>query len=323
VSHSSHPGQPEARSILRRTLLIGGIAVVILVVASTAYLLRDPRPHFAERRSGLASVQEGVATVENGATIQGVTLTASSGLTVRMTVRRELADSGRRLPAAVILGGHVTGAEAARLVGSTPDVAVIAVSYPFAGDPRPGRVEFLKQIPAIRAAFLDTPPAVLLVMDYLHQRGDVDTTRIEGVGVSLGVPFMTIAGALDQRFSRIWALHGSGGSYAPLEASMRRTVPLAPLRVVVAGIANVIIAGPRLAPERWVGAIAPRPFMIVNAEEDERLPRDAVDALFAAAGQPKEMIRMSGGHIHGDAPTIRRLVTIVMSRVTGNPAPKP
>jgi len=301
---------------VRRRILLGGLAALIVIAGSLVYLLRDPQPHFEKRRSALATVEEGEPALVDGATIQPVTLTARSGLTVRIGVRRELADSGRILPAVVILGGHVTGAEAARLVGSAPGVAVAAMSYPFAGDPRPGRMEFLKQIPAIRTAFLDTPPALQLVVDYLHRRTDLDTARIEGVGVSLGAPFVTIAGALDPRFSRVWAIHGSGGSYLPLEANMRRNIPWAPVRATAAGVANVIIAGPRLAPERWVQAIAPRPFVMVSAEDDERLPRAAVESLYAAAAEPKEMIWMSGGHVHGDAPTIRRLVAIVLSRVT-------
>jgi len=244
-----------------------------------------------------------------------VRLAATSGLTVEMNVRRQVGDSGRRLPAVVILGGHLTGAEAARLVGETPGVAVVAVSYPFAGNPRPGTVTFLREIPKIRAAFLDTPPALMLVADYLYRRPDVDTTRVEVVGVSLGVPFVTIAGALDPRFTRVWAMHGSGGSYAPLEASMKRMLGFAPLRVLSAVIVNVIIAGPRLAPDRWASRISPRPFIMVNATDDERLPRSAVDALYRSAAEPKEMIWMSGKHIHGDAETIERLVRIVLSRV--------
>jgi hypothetical protein len=135
------------------------------------------------------------------------------------------------------------------------------------------------------------------------------------VGVSLGAPFVTIAGALDARIHRVWSVHGSGGSYAPLEASMRRTIGFAPLRVLAATIANLLISGPRLAPEQWVARIAPRPFMMVNASDDERMPRHSVDALFLAASQPKEQVWMSGKHIHGDLPTIKRLVEIVMARV--------
>ena len=54
---------------------------------------------------------------------------------------------------------------------------------------------------------------------------------------------------------------------------------------------------------------------MVNASADERMPRAQVDELFRSAGQPKEMIWMSGGHIHGDVATITRLVDIVMARV--------
>jgi hypothetical protein len=237
---------------------------------------------------------------------------------VEVTVRRGIADSGRRLPVALILGGHVTGATAARLVGGTPGVMVMAVSYPYDGEPRPSRIQFLTQIPAIRRAFLDTPPALRLALDHLYGLSEVDTTRIEGVGVSLGAPFVTIAAALDPRITRVWAIHGSGGWYAPLESSLRPAIRQAPLRYAAAAVAGVLINGPRLAPERWVAAIAPRPFVMVNATGDERLPRTAVDALYEAALEPREQLWMSGGHIHADAFTIERLVGIVRERIVAD-----
>ena len=304
-----HPLVSRKAIFLSAALLAGGLAAFAL------YLLRDPRPRFDERRSSLASVVEAEPVIEGASSFQDVILTAASGLQVRLNVRRQIADSGRTLPGVVILGGHVTGATAAKLVGEAPGVAVAAVSYPFSGNPKPGTATFLREIPKIRAAFLDTPPALMLVMDYLHRRTDVDTSRIEAVGVSLGAPFVTIAGALDRRFTRVWALHGSGGSYAPLEASMRRTIQFAPLRAVAATIANVLISGPRLAPEKWAAQISPRPFVMVNATDDERLPRESVEALYAGAAEPKEIIWMSGRHIHADAETIQRLVGIVMARV--------
>ena len=66
---------------------------------------------------------------------------------------------------------------------------------------------------------------------------------------------------------------------------------------------------------RWVPQIAPRPFMMVNALGDERFPRRAVDALYASARQPKELIWMRGAHVHADSATVRRLVEIVLARV--------
>jgi fermentation-respiration switch protein FrsA (DUF1100 family) len=302
-----------------RVLAAAGRVLVGLVVAAgvaSLYLTRDPRPWFTRRHAAVSEVRERVPEIDGTSVLQRVRLTATSGLAVDVTLRREIADTGRRLPTAVVLGGHLTGAEAARLVGPVPGVLVVAMSYPFDGNPRPSAIAFLRQIPAIRGAFLDTPPALRVVLDYLVSRPEVDTTRIEAIGVSLGAPFVTIAGALDERFSRVWALHGSGGSYAPLEMSMRRSIGLAPVRKASAAIASVIIAGPRLAPERWVAGISPRPFVMVNATGDERLPMPAVERLYEAAGQPKEIIWMAGGHIHGDAETIRRLVAIVMSRIS-------
>lgn len=293
----------------------GSLALAALAAAASVILTRDPLPRFEARRSTLVSAVPSGAETVGSSTLHRVRLKAASGLAVDITVRREVADSGRRLPAVVILGGHLTGAEAVRLVGPVPGLTVVAMSYPFDGNPRPSAIEFLKQLPAIRGAFLDTPPALMLVLDHLVQRHDVDPTRIEAVGVSLGAPFVTIAGALDRRVRRVWALHGSGGSFAPLEASMRQSVGFPPARYLGAAVATVIIAGPRLAPERWVAGIAPRPFIMVSAEGDERLPRASVEALFRAAREPKEIIWMDGGHVHGDAETIGRLVAIVMSRI--------
>ena len=306
----------------RKRVAVVAFCLLAVAVASVAYLLRDPSPRFLARRSRLASVVEDPPQIRAGSSFQRVTLTAESGLSVELAVRRVLGDSGRRLPVVVILGGHLTGAAAAELVGETPGVAVAAMSYPFTGNPRPGTATFIREIPQIRAAFLDTPPALMLVADYLDRRPDIDRHGIEAVGVSLGAPFVTIAAALDTRFRRVWAMHGSGGSYAPLEASMRQTVAFAPARKLGAAVASVIIAGPRLAPERWARRISPRPFIMVNATDDERLPRRSVDALYHGAAHPKERIWMSGRHIRGDAETIGRLVRLVLDRIArGEPVP--
>ena len=299
----------------RRPLLEALVVGLALVAIGSAYLVRDPLPRFLERRSALAAVSEGQLSLDRGYDLQVVRITATSGLAVDLTLRRSPADSGRRLPLVVVLGGHHTGRNAVRLLGDTRGTVVAALSYPFTGDPRPDAVTFLRDIPKIRAAFLDTPPALMLALDYLLRRDDVDTTQVEAVGVSLGAPFVCIAGALDPRYTRVWVMHGSGGSFAPLEMNMRRTIPFAPLRVLAAGVANVILAGPRLAPEQWVGRIAPRPFIMVSAEGDERLPRDAVDALYRNAREPKEAIWMPGSHVHADSATVRKLSDIVLEHV--------
>ena len=301
-------------------LTLGSLAMLAL---GAGWLLRDPTPYFLARRSSLASAIESAPTYDRGYELRQVRLTATSGLTVELTTRRSLADSARRLPLLVILGGHHTGREAVRLLGDSRGTLVAALSYPYGGDLRPDAATFLRQIPAIRKAFLDTPPALILALDHLLQRPDIDSAHVEAVGVSLGAPFVCIAGALDARYTRVWVLHGSGGSFAPLEMAMRRTIHLAPLRYPAAAIADIIIAGPRLAPERWAPRIAPRPFMMVAAEGDERLPRASIEALYRSAGEPKELIWMRGEHIHADTATVRKLADIVLARTRTDPTAPP
>jgi hypothetical protein len=54
---------------------------------------------------------------------------------------------------------------------------------------------------------------------------------------------------------------------------------------------------------------------MINAVDDERLPRAAVDRLYHAAREPKEQLWMTGAHVHGDSATIHRIAEIVMPRI--------
>lgn len=49
-------------------------------------------------------------------------------------------------------------------------------------------------------------------------------------------------------------------------------------------------------PAFFAAAIAPRPFLMVNTVDDPIFPREAVETLFAAAGEPKELRWRPGTH---------------------------
>jgi len=292
-----------------------------------AAALRDPTPRFLERRSHLRTAVEGPVVLLDGHLVQAVRLTAASGLELDLLLKRPagrddtgrgVADDGKH-PLVLLLGGHNTGREAVRLIPETRGAIVAALSYPYRGEHRVKGLQVVRHVPAIRNAVLDTPPAVMLALDYLLARADVDPRRAEGVGVSLGAPFMVIAGALDPRLTRVWAIHGSGGSYGPLEANLRRRLPSAPARATVAGLASLLISGPRLAPERWAGRIAPRPFVMLNARDDEQMPRALVDRLYASAREPKAMIWVPGGHVRARPEVVRPLIDTVLARVLATP----
>ena len=294
-------------------------ALLLLPLALLVWTaLRDPVPRILERRSSLAAVREDPAEVLDGHLVQSVRVMAASGLAVDLLVKRPLADTGgtvARRPLVLLLGGHKTGRDAVGLIPGTQGAVVAAMSYPYHGPHRVKGLAVVRHVPAIRRAIFDTPPAVLVALDYLLARPDVDTTRVEGVGVSLGAPFMVIAGALDPRIGRVWSIHGSAGTYGPLEANLRRAIPSAPLRAAVAGLASLLVAGPRMALERWAPRIAPRPFVMVNATHDVQMPRPLVERLYASAVEPKSMIWIPGGHVRSRPEIVRPLIDTVLGRM--------
>jgi hypothetical protein len=83
----------------------------------------------------------------------------------------------------------------------------------------------------------------------------------------------------------------------------------------VASLTTLLASGWQLDPARWAPRIAPRPFIMVNARDDERMPRDAIEALYAAAREPKELIWLEGPHVRGNRPqVVASLVETVLAR---------
>jgi dienelactone hydrolase len=287
--------------------------------ATAAWLLRDPTPRFDARRSALKGTDERAVTRDGNTLEQDVVLQATSGLEVEIAIRRPATQEETlvRRPVFIVLGGAVRGKDAGKLIGDTRGAIFASIKYPYDGNLRAtGAIQVLAQVPAIRRAFYDTPPAVQLALDYLLSRPDVDSTRIEMVGASFGAPFATIAAARDTRITRLWLAHGGGDSYALLEHNLQRDIPNRALRAPLAHVANVLISGPRLTPEVWIGQVAPRPVMMLNATDDEQIPRSSVDLLYAAAGNPKELVWLPGKHMQGNRPeVIEQLITAMVTRI--------
>jgi dienelactone hydrolase len=315
--------RPHSRRAFRRARITSLVALTTVVtgVVGTLWLTRDPEPRMLERRSGLAGVSEGPVVREGNHELRDVTLRAKSGIEFDLTIKRPLSDTGgsARRPLAIVLGGHRTARKAVQFIPDAGEMIVAALSYPYAGEPRPDALEFIRDIPNIRQAFLDTPPAIMLALDYLLAQPDVDPSWVEVVGVSLGGPFVTIAAALDARISRVWVVHGSAGSYGPLEVSMRREIPVPGLRHAAAALSTVIINGPSMAPENWVHRVSPRPFMMVNARDDERMPRKLVERLFEDANEPKSIVWLPGGHVRSSAAVLKPLVDTVVAMMASEP----
>lgn len=328
---------PRPRNRRFRRVLLGSLLTVVVGIgALSAWMLRDPMPYFAERRSPLASVEAGEASRSGGHVSQAIRLTAANGLSAELLIRypeptvgsggaTDRAASGPMLaaspatgelrPVFLILGGYRTGDRAATLVEDTHGSIVAALSYPYEGPLNPKGLDVLPIVPAIRRAIFDTPPAVLLALEYLRTRPDVDPQRIELVGASFGAPFATIAAVLDSSVSRLWLVHAAGEPFTLIDHGLKKSIPFAPARWLVAGIANVLASGPRLTSEVWLPQVAPRPVIMINASNDERLPRPAIETLHASAREPKEVIWLPGLHVQSNREdVIRGLVETVLAR---------
>jgi dienelactone hydrolase len=304
------------------------LALVFAAMAAAAWWLADhARPRheaFIERRgTSFTAETEPVRAEAAGFTSQAIHLASDSGLRVDARVLRPALEHPP-LPVVVLLGGHRTGRDAVDLVGHPGRTVMVALDYPFHGAaairfPR----SFFNGLREIQQALLDTPPAASLVMDWLATQPWADTDRAELVGVSFGTPFVAVAGALDERFDRVWFIHGGAGNRGWIEHNLRERVPQDWLRPLVARLTHLLAHGHSFDTEDWISRISPRPVVVIGARGDKRLPEAKVIRLYEAAGTPKELVWTEGGHVDPRRPDlVQALLDIVRVRLE-EPQPVP
>ncbi|MGI9203550.1 MAG: alpha/beta hydrolase family protein [Woeseiaceae bacterium] len=287
----------KARSILVYSLL----TIVLLVTMALTWLRWEsaqPRNLWFDARQGqIESVESESAFTEYGDLSESVRLNSTSGLQVSFRVIRETT-TANSFPVLLVLGGHRTGKDAVALFGDVGARAVIGIDYPYDGpDKVRGALNIARTIPLARRAFLDTTPAVSLVIDWLAQQTWADTSRIVVVGASLGVPFAASATARDSRIAGMMLVHGAADNRLWLEAQVARRIDTKALHYPLSTVLHWLAYGPILDTSKHVANVTPRPVLIVGARDDERTPAGQTELLFAAAFEPKRMRFTDGQHI--------------------------
>ena len=237
-----------------RWLLIGVFGTTfLLLILPLAWLWWEsslPRDEWFDERQGKIeniSIEESLTPF--GQRSELVTLTSDTGLQVSFRVIRNV-DYDTPLPVLLVLGGHRTGSDAVEFFGDVGDLAVVGVNYPYDGPERVrGFTATAKMIPQARKAFLDTTPAISLIIDWLLEQNWVDKNKIVIVGASLGVPFAAISAARDQRITAVMLVHGAADNREWLEVQLaRRNKTQIPALPVVSNRASVgIRTGSRYA----------------------------------------------------------------------------
>lgn len=281
-------------------------AVLAVVIASTIGLTwlrwesQQPRDDwFDERRGKIESVTRTNSVTADGQRSAFVTLRSDSGLSVSFRVIRHPSDEP--LPVLLVLGGHQTGSNAVELFGNVGKRAVVALDYPYDGPQNvKGFGPIVKTIPLARHAFLDTPPAVSLVIDWLLQEPWVDAGQLVIVGASLGVPFAATVAARDTRIRGAILVHGAADNRLWMEAQVARRVDMKFLQRPLGTILYWLAYGPVLNTTERVARISPRPVLIIGARNDERTPAGQTEQLYAAAKEPKSLRWTGGQHVQPD-----------------------
>lgn len=316
-------GVPRMRLRRWRLLLVVALVVMLGAAGLLAVAQREGQAEaFRERKGRLR--QAGLTPTGQDAIslVSELTLTSTSRLEARALVRSPRRGAGR-VPGAVVLGGIKRG----RRIATAPGLEAIAAKAVIVGldYPLPARrrswegVESLTTLARIRPAAFDAIALTLLALDYLESRPDVDRGRLFLIGGSLGAPIATIAGAVDRRPAAVVVLYGGGDVGALVAHTLQHPsqhVRWAPWQARLAGYGLAALLTP-LEPTRYAGAIAPRAFLMVNGAGDSLVPRANVDALYAAAGEPKQLIWIEGEHVQPtEADLLARLSGIITEWLT-------
>jgi len=300
------------RIVVRTAQALAAGAVLLLFFG--LYISRDPESYFHERHGRLVQSELQDEQDDGNHEVQSLRLTSSSGLAVDMKIKRRSGPEGTPRPIVLLIGGQRTGRNAVDLIDDAGGIVVAAISYPYEGDRKPRGLGVLTSLPGIRRALRDTPPALMLALDYLLEQDYADATRVEVVGVSLGSPMAAIVGAVDPRFTRVWSVHGGADPARMLDQKLRDEIPSALFRVPAAGLLGFLVNP--MAPEKYVGRISPRHFMQVNGLEDTTIPAECIAELFAAARSPKEQIWIPGGHIAPNREAeLMALIDLILERI--------
>lgn len=307
---------------MKRAFLYGLLLFVVAIAAYVVYLGVPRHDYFYERIGELEAVAD-IESRTGDAIRHSVELVSSSGLVVSLRVVRPPRDG--EFPVVLVAGGHRTGKDAVDLAGPPGNIIYAAIDYPYTGDHEPrGFWASLRTVPQIQQAFLDTPPALALANTWLQQQPWVDKSRVELIGASLGAPFASVAGAIDDRFARLWILHGGGDNVAWVSHVGRRHVDSETLRRGVARFALWITGSFSFDTPEWIGRVSPRPVIIVSACDDDYVPLEAQEALLAtASSEHVQFIWVDGQHIRtGRAQVLQTLLDTVMNKINHDVLPR-
>jgi dienelactone hydrolase len=197
---------------------------------------------------------------------------------------------GERVPAAVVvhhLGGSFDAEAFLAQHLSQHGVAAFFISLPNYGkrQEKGTKQGFLRLDPKVafvtfRQAALD----VIRASDFLRSRPEVDTTRVGAVGVSLGAFVTAVARGVDPRLRRTVLILGGGDLTGVLDQQPEGLELLKQSGLTREQFGRIVRP---VDPITFAPRIATSDILMLNASNDEIVPKSSTRALWRALGRPK------------------------------------
>ncbi len=274
---------------------------ILVMLSGLAYLyLRDYADYFGKQRGTFAHAIITAAEGDSVSEKSWLKIENADGFIVEcgLLVPRE---KGKRYPAIILLGGKATGKHAVDYALGIKDVIIAAPDYRYEPQEKYSVTEFLADVPEIRRALLDMIPSVMLLTDYLFTRNDVDTSKLVIVGYSFGAPFVPCILAHDKRAAVAAIVYGGGDLRTLIRHNVRRYEG-AFLSEFVGQFGGLLLRP--IEPMRYVERVSPVPLLMINGTDDEQIPRENVELLYATAYEPKKIIWIESKHVHPRNPEL-------------------
>ena len=267
-------------------------ALLALFAGGEIYRRVDYTGRFAELHGDLTGVRETLVEEAEGHRLYEVSIGNSQGIRTTGFMKIPAEPEGR-CPALLILGGLRTGRKNIEYIHGTRGIVLLALDYPYGGKiTEMSAWEFIRWIPEIRRAVINTVPATMSAVDYLLGRDDVDPDRIIVIGGSLGAFFVPAHAAADDRSAAAVMIFGA----ADIQGVLSATTEVPRLFARPLGWLGAVLVSP-VEPLKYMDRIPPRPLLVISGTEDAEIPIECSRLLHDAAREPKTIRWMETGHV--------------------------
>lgn len=228
-----------------------------------------------------------------------------------MTGRIRVPAREGRYRTALLTVGIETGREAIGLIKGQEDVVFMAVDYPFEGSWDFSGLAAIRTLARLRSMAARTVPLLLNCLDWLFQQPFVDAAEVNVIAVSFGCFTGIPVAVIDGRVKQLVVVQGGGGLSTIIAHNAKRWGATGVGEL--AGWLGGVFLSP-FEPTLYIQHLSPRRLVMINGEGDAFFPRSSAEALYSAAGEPKEIVWHRTAHV---MPEEQQLVNELTREIAG------